>query len=68
MWIVVVVGVALGAVVGYAMCAVLTCGRLTDLADVEAELAASRKRCDQLAEMLAMAMPSDIDTDESEVR
>ena len=63
MWL--VLGVGIGTVVGYVTCAVLTCGRMADIEDMEQRVRDAEARCAQLKEMLVMALPTSTeDTEE----
>jgi len=63
MWL--VIGMGIGTVVGYITCAVLTCGRMADIDELEQRVRDAEARCAQLKEMLVMALPTSMeDTEE----
>jgi hypothetical protein len=62
MWL--VIGIGIGVAVGYVTCAVLTCGRMMDISELEQRLSDAEARCAQLKEMLVMAIPTSLEAEE----
>lgn len=58
------IGIGVGAVAGYVTCAVLTCGRMMDISELEQRLSDAEVRCAQLKEMLVMAIPTSLEAEE----